>query len=185
MKEGGMLIGERTILRPLERSDMPLVAAWRNDPSVRAQFFNPYLIALSGQDKWYDNYLIRNDSLLYIIYELDNNERIGLVGLDHIDHRNQSAEYGRMLIADTEKRGHGYAHDATLTLINYAFMDLNMNRLYLRLYADNARALKLYERCGFVREGVEREAIFMDGRFRDLILMSILRNDRTTQDITK
>lgn len=172
-----MLIGKKTIIRPLERLDMSLVAVWRNDPDIRPQFFSPHLIAFSGQDGWYDSYLLRNDSLIYIISERDNDERIGMIGLDHIDHRNQSAEYGRLLIADTAKRGAGYAHDATMTLLNYAFKDLNLHRIYLRVYADNVKAIGLYERCGFEREGVEREAIFMAGRFRDLVIMSILRNE--------
>ena len=100
-----------------------------------------------------------------------------MIGLDHIDHRNQRAEYGRMLIAEPQQRRHGYARDATGTLLHYAFTNLNLNRVYLRVYADNAEALGLYERCGFEREGVEREAVYMGGRFRDLVLMSILRRE--------
>lgn len=172
-----MLIGERTSLRPLERLDLPVVAAWRNAPEVRPHFFTPYLIAVSGQDKWYDNYLSRGDSVIFIIQPRDTPQGIGMIGLDHIDHRNQSAEYGRVLIADPKLRGHGYARDATLTLLHHAFTDLNLNRVHLRVYADNAEALGLYERCGFVREGVERESLYMGGRFRDLVFMSMLRRD--------
>ncbi len=172
-----MLVGERTILRPLERQDLPVVAAWRNDPEVRPHFFTPYLIAVSGQDKWYDSYLSQGDSLIFLIFMRDSNDRLGMIGLDHIDHRNQSAEYGRLLIADPKMRGQGYALDATLTLLRHAFRDLNLNRIYLRVYADNDAAIGLYERCGFVREGLEREAVFMDGRFRDLVHMSILRSE--------
>lgn len=170
-----MLIGELTTLRPLERLDLPVIAAWRNHPEVRPHFFTPYLIAISGQDKWYDGYLSRGDSVIFIIQLRDTQQSIGMIGLDHVDHRNQSAEYGRMLIADPQLRGHGYARDATLTLLHYCFTDLNLNRIYLRVYADNAEALGFYERCGFKREGVERESLYMGGRFRDLALMSVLR----------
>lgn len=172
-----MLIGERTTLRPLERPDLPVIAGWRNDPEVRPHFFTPYLIALSGQDKWYDGYLSCGNSVIFIIQPRDTQQCIGMIGLDHIDHRNQSAEYGRMLIADPKLRGRGYARDATLTLLRHAFMDLNLNRIYLRAYADNDGALGLYERCGFVREGIERAALFMGGHFCDLVLMSILRSE--------
>ena len=174
-----MLIGERTVLRLLERPDLPIIAAWRNDPEVRPHFFTPYLIAVSGQDKWYDSHLSCGDSVIFIIQPRDTQQCIGMIGLDHIDHRNQSAEYGRMLIADPNLRGRGYARDATLTLLQYAFTDLNLNRIYLRAYADNGDALSLYECCGFVREGIEREALFMGGRFRDLVLMSVLRREFT------
>lgn len=172
-----MLIGRNTTLRLLERADLPLVAEWRNDPEVRTHFFTPHLITISGQDRWYDSYLNRGDSIIFIIQLGDTGQPIGMTGLDHIDHRNQSAEYGRMLIADLRFRGHGYAHDATLTLLHYAFADLNLNRIYLRTYADNANALAFYERCGFLREGTEREALYMGGTFRDLVLMSVLRKE--------
>jgi diamine N-acetyltransferase len=135
---------------------------------------------LSHQDQWYDEYLSRTDSLIFIIYLPDTNQQIGMVGLDHIDHRNQSAEYGRMLIDQPQNRGKGYAVDATITMLSYAFEDLNLNRIYLRVYADNVNAIALYERCRFVREGIEREAVFMGGRYRDLFLMSILRSEHKT-----
>jgi diamine N-acetyltransferase len=173
-----MLVGEKVILRPLERSDLSLVAAWRNDPEVRKHFFSPYLIAQSGQESWYEDYLRRRDSLIYIVSDREKDARVGMVGLDHIDPRNQSAEYGRMLIADPASRGKGYARDATMTLIHYAFHDLNLHRIYLRVFADNAEALKLYERCGFEREGTERDAVYMGGCFRDVVLMSVLRRER-------
>lgn len=172
-----MLAGERIFLRPLERSDLSQVAIWRNDTNIRSCFFSPYLIVTSSQDKWFDDYSSQGESLIFIICELNTNERLGMVGLDHIDHRNQNAEYGRMLIGEKNKRGHGYAQEATLAIVKYAFMNLNMHRIYLRVYADNVKALQLYERCNFVKEGVERDAIFMDGRFRDVVIMSILRDE--------
>lgn len=172
-----MLIGKRTTLRPLERPDLPILAAWRNNPEIRPHFFTPYLITVSGQEKWYDSYLGRGDSVIFMIQLFDTKQCIGMIGLDHIDHRNQSAEYGRTLIADPQQRRHGYARDATLTLLYHAFTDLNLNRVYLRVYADNVAALKFYECCGFKREGLERESLYMGGRFRDLALMSILRRE--------
>jgi diamine N-acetyltransferase len=173
-----LLIGKLTTLRPLEREDLAIVAAWRNDPAIRAHFFTPYLITTSGQGGWFDRYLQRHDSLIFVICAGSAQERVGLIGLDHLDHRNQSAEYGRLLIASAEARRLGYAKDATETLLAYAFGELNLRRIYLRVYADNTGALGLYERCGFTREGVEREAVFMGGRFRDVVLMSVLRGDR-------
>lgn len=172
-----MLAGERTYLRLLERQDLPVVAVWRNDPEVRQYFFTPYLIPVSGQDKWYDSYLSRSDSLIYLIYAQNTGERLGMIGLDHIDHRNQSAEYGRALIANPANRGKGYAADATRTLLDYGFLELNLNRIFLRVFADNAPAIRLYEHSGFQREGLERQALFIGGRFRDLVRMSILRNE--------
>ncbi len=170
-----MLVGDRVILRPLEREDLPRLAAWRNDPEARQHFFTPYPIAASGQDKWYDAYLARRDGLVFIVQDKGEGRSLGSIGLDHIDHLNQSAEYGRALIADAADRRRGYAYDASIVLLRYAFEELNLNRIYLEVFADNEPAVRLYERCHFRREGLKRQAVFAGGCFRDVLLMSILR----------
>ncbi len=172
-----MLVSEKVLLLPLERGDLQMVAGWRNDPAVRPFFFSPLPISLSGQDRWYDAYLSRGDSLIFIVVPQRQEKRVGMVGLDRIDHRNQSAEYGRMLIADPADRRKGYARDATLTLLHYAFAYLNLNRIYLRVFAENASAVHLYESCGFKREGIERESIFSNSHFHDILLMAMLRGE--------
>jgi diamine N-acetyltransferase len=170
-----MLMGEQVVLRPLERGDLGRLATWRNDPRARPHFFNPYPITVSSQDKWYEGYLARRDALLFIIEDKSDGHCVGSIGLDHIDHLNQSAEYGRVLIADAADRQRGYARDASIVLLGYAFGELNLNRIYLEVFADNEPAIRLYERCHFQREGVKRQAIFAGGCFRDVLLMSILR----------
>ncbi len=172
-----MLIGDKTILRSLERQDLQIVANWRNHPTIRSSFFSAYPIVISCQDKWYDGYLSRGNSLIFMICLHETNQPVGMVGLDCIDHRNQSAEYGRMLIAEAQFRGQGYAKDATITLLRYAFEDLNLNRIYLKVYEKNNNAISLYERCGFSKEGIEREAVFMGGRHHNVLLMSFLRSE--------
>jgi len=172
-----MLVGKKLILRPLEREDLLLVSEWRNNPTIRPHFFTPYPIMRSKQERWYETYISRGDSMIFLIVPKDQGSPIGMIGLDHIDHQNQKAEFGRLLIADISQHKKGYAHDATLTLLNYAFFDLNINRVYLRVYADNERAIGLYQRCGFKQEGVERDAIFARGLFRDVTWMAILRRE--------
>ena len=82
-----------------------------------------------------------------------------------------------MLIGKQELVGKGYAKEATKLLLSYCFLRLNMNRLYLRVYSDNIKAIKLYQKCGFKIEGTLREALFDSGTFKDLLVMSILRKE--------
>jgi RimJ/RimL family protein N-acetyltransferase len=114
---------------------------------------------------------------LFIICPVEGNEPIGTIGLDHIDFANQTVEFGNLLIGKQEYKGKGYATEAAELIVSYCFLRLNMNRIYLNVYADNAKAIRLYERCGFKTEGTLREAHFEGGGFKDVLVMSILRRE--------
>ena len=69
---------------------------------------------------------------------------------------------------------------ATSMIIDHAFLDLNLNRIQLRVKPSNASAVALYKKCGFQQEGILREAIYKDGYYEDLIMMSLLKKDYMT-----
>jgi RimJ/RimL family protein N-acetyltransferase len=64
-------------------------------------------------------------------------------------------------------------------LRRHGFETLNLNRIYLRVYADNPRARRSYEKAGFVEEGCLRESVFRHGKYGDLFIMSVLRSEWT------
>jgi RimJ/RimL family protein N-acetyltransferase len=66
-------------------------------------------------------------------------------------------------------------------MLQHAFGDLNIHRVYLSVLADNARAIRLYERIGFRHEGVQREAVFKCGRYIDLLTMAALASDQAAR----
>ena len=174
-----MLVGKLIRLRLVEEEDLPLLVAWRNTPLIWACFFNKFPLSLVGQNEWFASLVKDQSKQLFVICKVEDNKPIGTIGLDHIDFANQSAEFGNMLIGKQECIGKGYATEATELMLSYCFLRLNMNRLYLKVYADNARAINLYERCGFNVEGTLREAHFDGGGFKDLLVMSILRGEFT------
>lgn len=71
----------------------------------------------------------------------------------------------------------GYGTEAIRLLLRYAFDDLKLHRVELRVLAINARAIRCYEKCGFVREGLERESALIDGVWHDDVVMSILEQE--------
>ena len=79
-------------------------------------------------------------------------ERIGEIELDHIAWRSGEAEL-KIDIFDTTMHCHGYGTDAILTLLEQAFVTMNLNRVYLRVQASNAKALHCYDKVGFRKEG--------------------------------
>lgn len=172
-----MMIGRIVRLRPLEVSDLSALARWRNAPDIFRWFSSPHMIAVSEQAAWYERYCADKTQRQWMIEELKDYEAIGTLALMHIDHHHQSAELGRVLIGDEARRSHGYAGEAVELLIRYAFEELNLQRLWLVVMADNTLGRQLYERCGFRHEGIARRAVWKTGAFRDLVMMARLRGE--------
>jgi RimJ/RimL family protein N-acetyltransferase len=72
---------------------------------------------------------------------------------------------------------HGYGTEAIRLILDYAFGDLRLHRVSLDVLDINVRAIRSYEKCGFVREGIQRETCFIDGRWHDDIMMGILESE--------
>lgn len=116
------------------------------------------------------------DRIDLIIVKKDSGELIGEVVLNEIDPVNRSANI-RIGIKGTEHRGKGYGTEALMHMLRYGFEVLRLHRIHLGVYSFNPRAIHVYEKIGFHREGVLRDELFMDGGFHDLILMSMLEDE--------
>jgi RimJ/RimL family protein N-acetyltransferase len=170
-----MLVGKRVKLRPFEESDIALMVKWWNRPAVWENFFYKFPLSHSGQVSWYKA-LFQNKQCLFLIIEtIEAHRPIGTIGLDRIDHVNQTSEYGNLMIGHEESTGLGLAKEATLLLLTYGFDRLNLNRIFLQVLIDNVRAIELYKSCGFREEGKLREAFFDKGQFKDVLVMAMLR----------
>jgi RimJ/RimL family protein N-acetyltransferase len=77
-------------------------------------------------------------------------------------------------MGDDRTRGRGLGLEAVRLLLAFGFNDLNLHRISLQVFATNARAVKTYERAGFREEGRQRDAMYLDGRFVDVLTMAIL-----------
>ncbi|MGB9879684.1 MAG: GNAT family N-acetyltransferase [Anaerolineae bacterium] len=169
-----MLRGERVVLRLVERADLPRIVSWRNQPRILRGLLSHRPISLAQQEQWFASYISKQDEMLFIIEVVENGTPIGTIGLTGIDFRNRQAEFGRLLIGEEAYLRQGYATEATLVLLDYAFSELNLHRVYLKVIADNEPAVRLYQRCHFQIEGRCRDANFFGGRFHDVLIMAIL-----------
>jgi RimJ/RimL family protein N-acetyltransferase len=101
---------------------------------------------------------------------------IGNARLDNIDRSD-----GRCTLAigiyDPTRLGRGLGSEAIRLLLSHAFDTLKLHRVGVRVLAYNARAIRAYEKCGFIREGVEREAALVDGERHDDVMMGILAQE--------
>ncbi|MBI4769217.1 MAG: GNAT family N-acetyltransferase, partial [Chloroflexi bacterium] len=101
---------------------------------------------------------------------------IGSCGLHRIQWRERSAELG-ISIGDRSYWGRGYGTDTVRTLVNHGFGTLNLNRIFLRVFAHNARAIRAYEKAGFQQEGRLREDHYFGGEYVDTLILSVLQSE--------
>lgn len=172
-----MIYGARVRLRPLERHNLPHFVEWLNDPEViqGLSIYTP--LSLDEEEIWYEQMLKQPKEErplgIEIKYE-DAWKLIGNTGLFAIDWRNRSAELG-IFIGDKAYWNRGLGTEAVGLILQHGFSTLNLHRIFLRVYSDNQRAIKLYEKNGFVHEGRQRQAEFHSGNYHDIIFMSMLR----------
>ena len=159
-------------LRPLERDDLELVALWRRSSDASLAFLSPDPITVSGQGSWYEAYLKDKTDMMFVLCDADGHG-VGTIALVDIDYRNQKAEFGRLLVADSVNRGKGFATAASLQLLEFARSQLHLSKIYLYVIGSNARAVKLYEKLGFHIEGCFDRDVFAQGGWLDVLRMSI------------
>ena len=170
------IIGERVYLRPLEPSqDNHLYATWLCDQEIR-RFFSVYPTSdARGRDRLENLYKDFKHILFGVALKSDN-RLIGLVGLKDINTLNQSAEF-YILIGDRSIWGQGYGTEATLLMIRYGFVELNLNRIQTQDIEENVAGWHADEKAGFKLEGILREAFQRSGKYHDVRMYSLLRNE--------
>jgi len=123
--------------------------------------------------------VLRSDRIDFMIVLKGTNELLGEVVLNEIDSINASANI-RIGIQGTQYRGKGYGTDAMIHMLRFGFNTLKLHRIHLGVYTFNPRAIHVYEKIGFKREGLQRDALYMDGKFHDMISMAILEDEFRT-----
>lgn len=113
--------------------------------------------------------------LLLGIFTHRDDRHVGNIELRNINHMHKTAEY--LVFLDPEMHGEGYASEASRLLLNHAFIRLNLCRIELSVRDDNFPAIQLYQRLGFQKEGIKREAFLGNGLRYDVICMGILKGE--------
>ena len=165
-------------LREIERKDLDLINSWRNDPELIEQLGSSFrFINYEVDQKWFDSYMNKRASQVRCAIVDDVDDKIlGLVSLVSIDQMNQSAEF-HIMIGNRDNQGKGIGSFAVREMLKHAFNDMNLNRIELTVLENNNRAKHLYEKNGFICEGRKRKAKFKGGRFVDMLMYAIIRDD--------
>jgi diamine N-acetyltransferase len=169
-----VLIGDRVRLRAPERSDLPSFLRWVNDPEVTEHLLVYLPFSMEDEERWYDSLLTREGKVFTI--ETKEGRVIGNMGILHLEWKDRRVEMG-IMIGEKDCWGKGYGTESINLLLQYLFDELNMNRVSLYADSRNTRAIRCYEKCGFKREGLLRQARFKNGCYSNDVTMAILQED--------
>lgn len=176
------MIGKKTRLRPIEKEDLTRYVKWLSDPDVRDGLGNFMPVSYGQEERWYERNVNEGPTQAWAIdaqpidMAMGPWQHIGSAGFHDIVWRNRAAELG-ILIGDKAYWDKGYGEDAVRSLVDWGFNTLNLNRVALRVFDYNARAIRCYQKVGFREEGRLRQEHFHNGRYCDTVLMSILSGE--------
>ena len=168
------------LLRELKEKDALSMIEWMHDADIQKNFRKDMLnITLEEAKEFCINSKIQDipaqgASIHFAIVD-ENDEYLGTVSLKEIDYNNKSAEYA--IVTRKKVHGKGIAYTATSKILEKAFYEYGLHRVYLNVLSDNEAAKKLYERVGFKFEGEFKEHLFINGEYKSLMWYGILEKD--------
>ena len=166
----------RIILRPITTQDTENIVKWRNLPAVRQNFIYQQELTPAEHEAWLQNRVLTKQVYQFIIQETETKKDIGSVYLRDVDLVNQKAEFG-IFIGETEWHGKGLGTQAAQQILAFAFDELQLHKVFLRVLAHNQAAIASYQKVGFVQEGAFRDDVFLNGKFHEVIFMAMLVSD--------
>lgn len=167
-------------LRAFEPDDYILINKWRNDNQIQANTGGPIRYVSSVMEKeWVQNKMLHNQADMYwaICLNDETKKMVGYISLNAIDHLNKTADAGGTVIGEKEHRDGFLVFEALLMVLEYAFEELNINRITADCLPDHPLAPYSLQAFGFKYEGCRREAIYKRGKYRDLLFFALLRKD--------
>lgn len=160
-------------IRALEEMDLPFIHKLNNDYSIMSYWFEEPYESFTELKRLYDKHILSDTERRFVVE--DNGEVVGIVELVEINYIHRQCEI--QIIIAPEYGGRGYAKEAFRKGVAYAFETLNLHKVYLFVDRDNEKARYIYEKAGFVTEGILREHFYTKGEYKDAYFMGLLKND--------
>ena len=173
-----MIAGELIILRALEHEDLDRCYRWMNDPSIVWTLKSRYPIPFHSEAEWLENAVKASHTERHFAIERkQDRHHIGNASIYDIDWVSRTGRFG-LFIGDPGSWNRGFGSDAIRTVVRFAFLEMNLHKLKIEIFDYNERAKHVLEANGFVQEGKLAQDFFRDGRYHDLVILSVF-NDPT------
>ena len=174
-----MLEGERVALGPLRKDLADTYRRWVHDLDVRTGILTVGIYAVETEETWVEETNAKcggpqPEMAAFTVYDLSDGAPIGTTSLMAIDWRMSRSMFG---IALGDRRGKGLGTDATCLTLDWAFNMLGLHNVMLNVLPTNGPAIRAYEKAGFKRVGVRRDALSVLGRRGDEVLMDAVAGE--------
>ncbi len=171
-----MMEGRHIVLAPVTVADAPQLFAWINDRDL-VRLHGPFkAVDAASHEQWMHQACADGGRTVMAIRENAGNRLIGLLQLVNAHDVHKSIEL-RIRIGAPGDRGKGLGREAVDLACRHAIETLGMQRVFLHVFADNAPAIAAYEAAGFVTEGIMRKAAFIEGEWKDVVVMARLASN--------
>ncbi len=175
-----MLNGENIVLRPLKIEDLQKTHDWRNNLELIKMTQGIRFPKTLNMDKdWFDSALNdkSNRNVYFGIDEISSGDFVGIIQLNNIDYISGTAIWG-FIIGDKSKQGKGYSTEAPRLMFEYAFNILNLRKIFGYPIEYNNATFKMHQKIGgFIEEGRLKNHVYFDGKYHDVLILSIFKED--------
>lgn len=173
--------GRKIILRQLKKEDAETLQKWYVDKDFRL-VYNEYssvdLEAIRKEISSLQNEIFdpKTEKVVYMVERKHDRRPIGLAGFRNIDRKNGNAELV-LGIGEKDMRLAGYGLDIYITLLDIVYDELGLEKAYMRIYDNNELGLKTSINFGFITEGKMRKQSFVEGKYVDLWILGLLKDE--------
>lgn len=167
----------RVYLRAMESDDYRTSVKWRKDDGIWSMLGGTkYFVSEAYEKKWVEDAILAGKDVRLAVCLNENDRHIGNVYMTDIDMARRSCSSG-ILIGERDCWGKGYGREALTLALRYMFYERNIHRVQALILEGNEQSLKMHRKCGYQVEGLMRESVFKNGRYRNQYLLSILKKD--------
>jgi RimJ/RimL family protein N-acetyltransferase len=171
---GPVLRGEKCTLRPPRKEELSIYQRWFEDPEVI--YFTPSIGPFSDakEEEWF-NRVGEDPNAVQWVIEVEG-KPVGFTGIGGINWRHSNGETG-LVIGDKSLWRKGIASEAMQLRTAFCFRELNLHKIRTRAFMENEASKRALQKAGYRESGIQREEMFRDGRFRDIWMGEVLRED--------
>lgn len=175
-----MITGDTIYLTRLDAANAETIRSWINDPETHRWMMGGHIPISSAEETAFiestEAEVAARTAFRFEVHAADDGRLLGVCGIEHVNLVHRHGEVG-LFIGSAAERGRGFGADILKTLMRFAFDTLGLHSLRIMVVDGNERAHALYTRVGFCVTGRDRESLYLDGAFRDLIALDMLETE--------